>query len=130
VQQRNYDGALSKLKPLLDGTEMCIVHQTLLDIYAASGRDEDALREATWLAGHRGRAYAEYNVQRILVPLNVVQSDLALLTAAELAAKLGKKDEAKAHLAGFRKAWPDAEHVGFVTARLKTLDAALAASSR
>jgi len=130
VQQRNYDGALLKLKPLLDGTEMCIVHQTLLDIYAASGRNEEALREATWLAAHRGRAYAEYNVQRILVPLNVVQSDLALLTAAELAAKLGKKDEAKAHLAGFRKAWHDAEHVGFVTARLKTLDAALAASSR
>jgi len=68
--------------------------------------------------------------QRILVPLNVVQADLAVLSGAELAAKLGRKDDAKARLAAFRKAWPDAEHVGFVTARLKTLDAALAASSR
>jgi putative peptide modification system cyclase len=129
-RQGHFDDALTKLKLLVDGTELCLVHQSLLDTYMASNRNEDALREAMWLAEHRGRAYAEYNVQRILTPLNVVQSDLALLSAAELAAKLGRKDEAKAHLAGFRKAWPDADRIGFVAARVKTLDAALAAPSR
>jgi len=121
---------IATLKPLLDGTELCIVHQSLLDAYAGAGQNEDALREAKWLAEHRGRAYAEYNMQRILTPLNVVQSDLALLRAAELAAKLGRKDEAKGHLAAFRKAWPEADRIGFVTARLKTLDAALAPPAR
>jgi tetratricopeptide (TPR) repeat protein len=130
ARQGKYDDALTKLKLLVDGTELCLVHQALLDAYAASGRNEDALREALWLASHRGRAYAEYNVQRILTPLNVVQSDLALLSAAELAAKLGRKDEAKGHLAEFRKAWPDADRIGFVTARVKALDAALAAPAR
>lgn len=129
-RQGHYDDALTKLKMLVDGTELCLVHQVLLDTYAASNRNEDALREAMWLATHRGRAYAEYNVQRILTPLNVVQSDLALLSAAELAAKLGRKDEAKTHLAAFRKAWPDADRIGFVTARIKALDAALAAPAR
>ena len=127
--RREFDQALAMLKPLLDGNELCIVHQALLDIYAASARNEDALREAKWLAEHRGHAYAEYNVQRILMPLNVVQSDLALLRAAELANALGRKDEAKTHLAEFRKAWPDTQSLGFVTARLNTLDAALAAAS-
>jgi hypothetical protein len=115
---------------LVDGSELCLVHQALLDTYTSSNRYEDALREAMWLASHRGRAYAEYNVQRILTPLNVVQSDLALLSAAELALKLGRKDEAKTHLAEFRKAWPDADRIGFVTARIKALDAALAAPAR
>jgi putative peptide modification system cyclase len=120
------DRAISILKPLVDGKELCVVHQTLLDAYAAGGHTEDALREATWIAAHRGRAYAENNVQRMLTPLNVVQSDLALLSGAELAAKLNRNDEAKKQLDAFRKAWPDADRIAFVAGRTKTLDAALA----
>jgi hypothetical protein len=120
------DRAISILKPLVDGKELCIVHQSLLDAYVAGGHFEDALREANWIASHRGRAYAENNVQRMLTPLNVVQSDLALLTAAELAAKLNRNDETKKQLDAFRKAWPNADRIAFVAARTKTLDAALA----
>ncbi|HEX5124490.1 MAG TPA: putative peptide modification system cyclase [Rhodanobacteraceae bacterium] len=122
----NADRAISILKPLVDGRELCIVHQALLDAYASGGHTGDALKEANWLAAHRGRAYAENNLQRMLTPLNVVQSDLALLTGAELAAKLNRTDEAKQQLDAFRKAWPNADRIGFVAARTKTLDAALA----
>jgi hypothetical protein len=125
--KRDFDQAIATLKPLLDGKELCIVHQALLDTYASSNRNEDALREAKWLAEHRGRAYAEFNVQRILVPLNVVQSDLALLRQAELATALGRKSDANDHLAEFRKAWPEADRVGFVAARLKALSGTVAA---
>ena len=122
----NADRAVSILKPLVDGRELCLVHQALLDAYVAGGHTEDALREAAWLAAHRGRAYAENNVQRMLTPLNVVQSDLALLTGAELAAKLNRSDEAKKQLDAFRKAWPDADRIAFVATRTNALDAALA----
>ena len=96
------------------------------DAYIAGGHDDDALREANWLATHRGRAYAENNVQRMLTPLNVVQSDLALLTGAELLAKLHRGDEAGKQLDAFRKAWPDADRIALVAPRVKALDAALA----
>jgi len=119
------DQAIKLLKPLVDGTELYIVHLALMDAYATGNRDEDAFGEARWLAEHRGRAYAEHNVQRLLTPFNVVQSDLALLRAAELALKLGKKDEARNRLAAFRQAWPGADSLAFVGPRLKTLDAAL-----
>jgi putative peptide modification system cyclase len=122
----NADRAISLLKPLVDGKELCIVHQALLDAYVAGGHDQDALKEANWLATHRGRAYAENNIQRMLTPLNVVDSDLALLTGAELLAKLDRGDEAKKQLDAFRNAWPDADRIGFVAPRLKALDAALA----
>ena len=122
----NADRAISILKPLVDGRELCLVHQALLDAYVAGGHTEDALAQAGWLAAHRGRAYAENNVQRMLTPLNVVQSDLALLTGAELAAKLNRSDEAKQQLDAFRKAWPNADRIGFVATRTKALDAALA----
>jgi len=55
-----------------------------------------------------------------------VQSDLALLTGAELAAKLNRSDEAKKQLDAFRKAWPDADRIAFVATRTNALDAALA----
>jgi putative peptide modification system cyclase len=115
--------AIALLKPLVDGKELCLVHQALLDAHASAGHNEDALAEAQWLAGHRGRAYAENNVQRMLTPLNVAQSNLALLRAAELSAKLGRADEAKKQAAAFRAAWPDADRVHFVAARLKALEA-------
>jgi hypothetical protein len=121
--------ALAKLQPLVDGTELCLVHQSLLDVQAATGNAEAALKEANWLAEHRGRAYAEYNVQRILVPLNVVQSDLALLRAAELAKQLGKKEDGAKYLSRFRQAWPDAAKIDFVSPRLGKLTADSGADS-
>jgi len=126
----NPDRAVAMLKPLVDGKELCLVHQALLDAHASAGRFEDALVEARWLATHRGRAYAENSVQRMLMPLNVVQSDLALLRAAELSAKLGRTAEAKQQAEEFRKAWPDADRIGFVAARLRSLDAPQSPAAR
>jgi putative peptide modification system cyclase len=120
------DRAIAALTALIDGKELCVVHQALLDAYASAGRTEDALAEARWLMTHRGRAYAENNVQRMLMPLNVVQSDLALLRAAELSAKLGNRAESKKNADAFRAAWPDAARIGFVATRLKALDEAFA----
>jgi putative peptide modification system cyclase len=124
--RHKFDQSIAVLKPLLDGTELCIIHQALLDAYAAGGHNEEALVEAAWLADHRGRAYAEYNVQRILLPLNVVQSDLALLRAAEIASDLGRKEQAAKYLSRFRQAWPDAARIDFVAPRLKKVETSLA----
>jgi hypothetical protein len=78
----------------------------LLRAYVAAGRRDDALREADWLAANRGRAYAEGNLDDIWQPTNVVESDLALLTAAELALAGGQKDLARQRLKSFDQAWP------------------------
>jgi putative peptide modification system cyclase len=120
------DQAIASLKPLLNGSELYIVHVTLMDAYAASDRKSEALNEARWLASHRGRAYAEHNAERVLTPYNVAQSNLALLRAAELASDLGQADEARNQLAAFKRAWRDADQIPFIALRLKVLNAALA----
>jgi putative peptide modification system cyclase len=115
------DEAIAALKPLLDGSELYIVHVALMDAYAAAKQDDAALKEAQWLAGHRGRAYAEINVQRMLLPFNVVQSDLALLGEAELHLAGGRKDQAKRQLGEFQTAWPTAGATEFVAPRVEKL---------
>ena len=40
-----------------DGTELYVTHAVLMDAYAAMNKPVDALKEADWLASHRGRAY-------------------------------------------------------------------------
>ena len=86
---------------------------------------EKALQEAEWLARQRGRAYVEWNSQFMLQPANVVETDLAMLYAAEIAAQQGKPDVAKRWLASFAKAWPDAP--GFVAKRVARVKEALSA---
>ena len=90
--------------------------------FAADGKA--ALAQAEWLASHRGRAYVEYAVERMLMPFNVAQSDLALLRAAELAHALGDSQKSKRSLDAFLEAWPSAENLDFVSARLKPLESA------
>jgi hypothetical protein len=90
-----------------------------MDAYASAGDFKAALEQARWLAAHRGRAYAEYDPHR--VPFNVVQSDLAMLNAAEYAATLGDKAEAQKSLQEFRKIWPSDDNSAFVKARVKKL---------
>src|SRR6185437_866120 len=81
--------AIAELKPELRGTESYLTHVALRDAYASAGQSNDALSEANWLASHRGRAYEEYNDHHAGQPANIVESDLSLLSEAELAAKIG-----------------------------------------
>jgi len=69
--------AVDALEPQLDGSELYLTHASLQRAYAASGNDEAARKEAKWLSQHRGRAYAEYNMRELLLPLNVAVSNSA-----------------------------------------------------
>lgn len=101
--------AIENLKPIVNGNELFLTHQVLLDAYASAGSREPALAEARWLARHRGRAYAEYGENLFMMAFNVVQSDLALLRAAELLHDLGRQEESKQALNEFTTAWPNVE---------------------
>ncbi|HEY0179768.1 MAG TPA: putative peptide modification system cyclase, partial [Dokdonella sp.] len=107
----------------LDGNELLLTHVALMDAYAAAGDAAAAREQADWLAQRRGRAYAEPNSDWVLRPFNVVQADLALLRSAELSTQLGDRAAAQASLDAFRKAWPAADEIAFVSARLAKLAA-------
>jgi putative peptide modification system cyclase len=117
--------ALSTLKSLVNGSELYITHVALMDAYASAHNDVGALAEARWLSSHRGRAYVESNMQSILTPLNVAESNLALLRAAEFSNALGKKAEARQSLAAFESAWPNATQMSWLSTRLKKLGSEL-----
>jgi putative peptide modification system cyclase len=101
--------ALALLTARVDGSELYLLHAGLRDAHAAAGAFEPATAEAQWLARHRGRAYAEYNGHEMLKSLNVAESNLAVLSEAEFAHRLGKADVAAAKLAAFLRLWPEAE---------------------
>lgn len=122
--------AIARLEPTLDGTELYLTHVALVDAYTAAGRNEDAFREAQWLAAHRGRAYLEINSLQTLQARNVAESDLALLRMAELAHSLGRNDEAKKQLAAFDAIWPRNAQPPFVAERAENLSQALHLASR
>jgi putative peptide modification system cyclase len=115
------DNAITMLKPLLDGTELYLAHVVLMEAYADAGKTQASLAEADWLSSHRGRAYAEFNGQRVLSPLNVIHSNLALLRGAELAKSAGDKALAKSHLAAFEAAWPESRKLKFLDSRMTAL---------
>lgn len=109
----------------IDGTELCITHVALLDAYAASGDTDAAIGQARWLATHRGRAYSEYNSDRIATPFNVAQSDLAILREAELLQKSGKINQSKERLKDFTNVWRQASDRDFMKRRIEALNSKL-----
>jgi putative peptide modification system cyclase len=113
--------AVAHLLPRLDGTELYLTHVALADAYTAAGRNEDAWREAQWLAAHRGRAYMEINSLQILQARNVVESDLAQLRIAELAHALGHDKDAQEDLAAFDALWPRSTQPTFAVTRAEQL---------
>ncbi len=117
--------ALTKLKELVDGSELYVTHVALLDAHAAFGQHVLALDEARWLAAHRGRAYAEANASNLLMAFNIEQANLAMLRGAEIA--LARKDTkaARALLAQFLEAWPSASRAGPLATRLKAVQSGL-----
>jgi putative peptide modification system cyclase len=101
-----------------DGTELYVTHAVLMDAYAAMNKPAEALKEADWLASHRGRAYTEFGAEWVMTSFNVVESNLALLEASELARQAGQGDRAREARTRFLKAWPQAAKVSFVAPRL------------
>jgi putative peptide modification system cyclase len=121
--------ARTVLLPLIDGSEPCIVHVVLMDAYTRESDYKHALEHAQWLAAHRGRAYAEYNLDKALMPFNVAQSNLAWLSAAELSAKLGDQATARSSLARFKQDWRDDGQPAATIARVKAIQLALESAS-
>ncbi len=113
--------ALAILKPLVNGSELYLTHVALMEANADAHDSSAALTEAHWLSSHRGRAYGEANMQLMLEPFNVAESDLALLRASELSRALGNEAEAQNSLATFLDAWPRARELAWLAPRLSRL---------
>lgn len=119
LSEHQPERAIAALVPTLDGSELNLVHAVLLRAYLQAKSPADAAREADWLADHRGRAFVEWGSEYLLQPVNVVQSSLALLSAAEIAQAQGDVALAKTRRAQFVRAWP--QPPGFVAGRLAKL---------
>ena len=117
--------AIARLQPLHNGNELYLSHAVLMRAFDAAKRYPDAAREADWLAVHRGLAYGEFNIDGTLNAANVVQSDLALLSAAEYLLAAGQRDQARERLASFLKVWPKARDLDFLHGRLVRLEEGL-----
>jgi putative peptide modification system cyclase len=100
------DEAVARLGPALNGQERFQAHGALLEAYAAAGMPDRALAEANWIGTHRGLAYIELGCGWCQQPLNVVDTTLAHLRAAELSIRLDDKAGVKRHLAAFDRRWP------------------------
>lgn len=109
----------------LDGSELFITHVALMNAYADQKNYEGALRHARWLARHRGRAYTEANSDWVARPFNVAQSNLALLRVAEFSLATGDKSNAADALKEFRGNWSAATKKGFLSERIKQIEAQL-----
>lgn len=101
--------AVTRLEALIDGSEPFQAHAALLDAYKAAGNDEKALTQAAWLASHRGRAYSELGCSWCQQALNVVDTTLGRLLAAELLVSMGRGVEARGELQKFDKQWLTAD---------------------
>lgn len=105
LQESAPERAIAALGPRVDGGELNWVHVVLGRAYAQAGRLDDARAQADWVARHRGRAYVEFNSQYLLQPLNVLQTNLALLDAAEMARTANDDKAAQASLRRLVAAW-------------------------
>ncbi|UNK48118.1 putative peptide modification system cyclase [Lysobacter sp. S4-A87] len=118
--------ALSNLENAIDGDERFQVRVALLEAYAQAGKTEQALAQAQWLSTHRGRAYIELGCGWCQQSLNVVDTNLSQLRAAELQMQLGRKEDATKDLAVFDRRWNPATLPDYLRVRR---DALLAASN-
>ncbi|WP_445098093.1 putative peptide modification system cyclase [Lysobacter sp. F60174L2] len=104
--QGHAGAAASKLQAMVDGGELFQVHVALRDALRADGRLDQALAEDRWIGARRGLAYVEPAGAQALQLLNVADTNLALLDAAEVHEQVGQTQQAQASLAEFQHAWP------------------------
>jgi len=105
------------LLPIIDGSEPFQAHVALLEAYAATSQHQKALAEAQWLARSRGRAYSEAGCSWCQQPLNVVDTTLAHLRAAELLASAGEIEAARHEVRLFDRNWDREELPGHLRVR-------------
>jgi putative peptide modification system cyclase len=94
------------LEAVSDGSEPLQVRMALFDVYATQGLGDKALAQAKWLSGHRGRAYSELGCGWCQQALNVADTTLANLLAAEQLVSMGRVVEARQQLQLFDRQWP------------------------
>jgi putative peptide modification system cyclase len=104
------------------GNELYFMHSVLMRAHMASGDTAAALVQAQWLTSHRGRAFAEPNSEYSWQLANIVESNLAPLSAAVLFEKLDRTPQAAAERRRFEAAWPDGGQLPAVRRRLALLD--------
>ena len=97
--------AVHLLEEISDGSEPFQAHAALMEAYAADSQLDKALAQAQWLGKSRGRAYSEIGCGWCQQSLNVVDTSLANLRAAELLASAGRINEARRSLELFDKGW-------------------------
>jgi putative peptide modification system cyclase len=98
--------AIRRLKGELDGTELVQARVAMHASLTAAGHDEEALVHAEWLLSHRGRAYMEANAAQVLQTLNVLDTRLAHLHAAEAMAAMEKAEPANQRVEALLTVWP------------------------
>lgn len=119
------DQALELLMPLDDDSTLLLAQVVQREILADLGQHDAALELANRLAARRGRAYAEVGSMHVQQPLNLLEINLAVLRAAELAIELGDHGLADLHLSRFLAHWPDAAKARVAGARVQALQRAL-----
>jgi len=106
-QSGKHEEALARLQSSIDGKELYATHITLMELLLKRGDYPAARDQARWLASHRGRAYAETTAGDMWLPMNVAQSNIALLVDAECSMHLGDAAQAGKAMADFSKHWPE-----------------------
>lgn len=101
--------AIVRLEAAAKGSEPFQAHVALLDAYKAAGKNGKALAEAAWITSHRGRAYSELGCGWCQQVLNVADTTLGHLLAAELLASEDRITEARNELQKFDQQWKTAD---------------------
>jgi putative peptide modification system cyclase len=104
---------------------LLMVHSAYGRALADAGDPAGALAEANWLASHRGRAFVERGTSQLLDPLNIADTTLAHLVAAELLVKLEHPQQARAELKAFLGAWQPAGLPSALALRVADVERAL-----
>lgn len=115
--------AVARLERLLKHDPPFQARTLLLSAYIADRMPDQARQQADWLEAHRGLAYIEQGCGWCQQPLNVADTTLGHLAAAELLAGQGRGDDARAQLEAFDRRWPPAKLPDHLRVRRAALDA-------
>jgi hypothetical protein len=97
------------------------VRSALLRALQAAGDDAGVITQANWLASHRGKAYMDMGMSGYVQPLNVADTTLAHLDAAEAWTRLRQPGNAAKERDAFLRAWPWAQLPAPIKERLERI---------